>query len=170
MQGNALYYCVKYRHEPDIVRLLLDFGADVTETGERGETCLMAAARYNLLQTCRLLVERGCGVYETDDHGRYAIHACAISIYNTSSTIEYLLTEVGKTADVNLRDFHERTPLHAAVAVQNIAVTETLLGYGADVHAKSDAGKTPVQLAIRGSELWQMLIDHGATDDHMVVL
>lgn len=165
VQGNALYYCVRYRHEHEIVKLLLDHGADFTDTGERGETCLMAASRYNLLATCRLLVERGSDVYETDDQGRYAMHACAISFYDTTSVISYLLNEAGKADDVNLRDFHERTPLHAAVAVQNTPVVRTLLAHGADVSAKNDTGKTPLQLADQRTDVWSLLVEHCAKND-----
>ena len=148
-----------------MVEVLLDYGGDYTETGERGETCLHAAARYNYATTCRLLIERGSGVYETDDQGRYAIHACANSLYNTSATIDYLVNDVGKTDDVNLRDFHERTPLHSAVAVRNVAVARTLLGYGSDVNAQNDAGETPLHLATRDTEMWLLLVEHGARED-----
>ena len=162
VQGNALYYAVKYRHEKAIVLMLLEHGGNVHDAGEFGETCLHAAARYNFVNTCKMLIQYGADLYTTDDLGRYPIHSCSQSLYNTTQTLQYLLDEAGKKSDVNLKDFNDRTPLHEAAYCGNTVVVETLLKYGADVNAQSKSGFVPLHLTSRGSPVWEILVRHGA--------
>ena len=162
VQGNALYYAVKYRHEEPIVKLLLEHGADVHDAGEYGETCLHAVCRYNFTNTCKMLIQYGADVYATDDQGRYPIHSCANSVYNNERTLKFLLDEAGKRSDVTLKDFNERTPLHEAAYIRNASNVEVLIAYGADVNAQSRSGLTPLHLTSRGSPVWEILVRHGA--------
>ena len=60
-------------------------------------------------------------------NGSTLFHSCAITVFNTSRMITYLLETVGKREDVNLRDFNQRTPLHEAAYVGNIDVVQ--VGY-----------------------------------------
>ena len=69
--------------------------------------------------------------------------------------------------DVNQRD--ERygfTPLHHAVFFGHRDVVEFLIGHGADVNVKNNAGSTPLYLATGKwhKEIAALLTQHGATE------
>jgi len=66
---------------------------------------------------------------------------------------------------VNLRNAQGWTPLHVAAAGGDSAVVSVLLEYGADVHAQSNIGITPLYNAMRLSgkhAIVDMLLAHGA--------
>ena len=62
----------------DIVRLLIEQGADVAVQDEFGATPLHIAARNSALEMARLLIDRGADIEVKDEDGRtpliYAVH------------------------------------------------------------------------------------------------
>src|SRR6476659_9334928 len=58
----------------EVVRKLIDAGASVESTNEKGLTALMVAAQQGNLEMLRMLVERQARVDFTDFEGRTAIH------------------------------------------------------------------------------------------------
>jgi ankyrin repeat protein len=111
----------------EVVKVLLDAGADPRITTEQGLTPLMMAAgagtdiqrarapeeRAMAIDTAKLLVERGgVDVTAVGQYGWTALHAA--SYQGLTDVIEYL---VSKGADVNEMDSFGQTPLSIALAV-----------------------------------------------------
>ena len=159
--GNAFYFAVSY-NRLNMVELMIEKGGDVYSQGVFGETCLHCAARRNNLNMVKLLLKHGCDVTTTDDMGRHTIHAAAQSYYDSSTMISFLVSEVGKSDDVNITDFNERTPLHDATTVNNTLVMTTLLDMGADINAQTKTGYTALHMCKDRVELWDLLISRGA--------
>jgi len=116
----------------DIIKLLINYGADVNAKGENGETPLLQtinrfANLYSyewhgyeneesyLVKTIKLLTDYGADVNGADDEGRTSLMLLGLkcdeftTYYQYHCDIATLLIEKG--ADVNARDKKGRTPL-----------------------------------------------------------
>jgi hypothetical protein len=71
-----------------------------------------------------------------------------------------------RNASVNGCDLHGQTALHLAAERDKLAVVMLLLDRGADVHARSDGGRTPLHLAARSasSSTVETLLERGGAD------
>lgn len=99
-------------HEhPEIIRLLLDHGADLKVKTSEGETVLHLA--IGSAPRVKVLLERGARVLDVDardNRGRSALHHAAAA--GNHAAMEILLAN---QADVTLRDFNWASTLHFAV-------------------------------------------------------
>ena len=164
---------------PEIIKDLLEKGADIRSTDNDGQTPLHVAARAKAAAAVSVLVnEEDVDVNATDNDGQTPLHVAAE--VKDSEVVRRLLKE-GK-ADVGPKDNTGWTPLHVAAKVNTSEVVKELLDGNADVNAKSNAGETPLHFAVRfGSpEVVKLLLDgnadadakegyHGETPLHMVM-
>ena len=134
--------------DTDTLQLLLDHGADVNMTNDRGETALMAAAFNGLHKIVKLLLQAGADVNSTDESGNTAL-LVAVSDGNRKdiwkSDCESILHEeagdgalLKAEADIKIdnKDF-ENYP----------ECVEALLEAGADVNIKNKTGITALSYA-----------------------
>ena len=101
----------------------------------------------------------GADVNAKDDNGWTPLHWAALSGHKEVS--EYLIT---MGADVNAAEtVSGMTPLHFAAVGDQKEIVELLLASGADVNAKTDAGETPLDNAIKykRTETADLLRKHG---------
>lgn len=126
----------------EIVRLLLDNGADIDAVGAIGNVFLHA--RHRPLELVKLLVERGADISKPVQglSGSTRLHVAVA--HNQEDVVRFLLAN---GADANVQDCGSLTPLHAASSSKNTTIIELLLGHGADADLKDDQGKTTLQRA-----------------------
>jgi ankyrin repeat protein len=140
-RGASMLWQAARCSKTDLVRFLLDSGADVNSHGAGdGGTPLMSAANSGSFENARLLLNKGADANARDNSGRAALSYAAI-LENTG--LISLLAEHG--ADVNARDNEGRTALmHAA----DLCVTwdiRALLDEGADPTLKDKRGRTALE-------------------------
>ncbi|CAF3710221.1 unnamed protein product [Rotaria socialis] len=74
---NSLLHWFCYINENDehipLLNKLIDKGCDINAQNDDGETPLMLAARCDMTNTCRILLENGAIVNKCDNHGNQAI-------------------------------------------------------------------------------------------------
>lgn len=130
----------------ELVRALLDAGADVNAVDGAGYTPLMRAVMLNegepqatevCLAVQRLLLERGARV-PADAAAAHWVHS-PVSHYAA-------LLEGG--ARVDMLDERGRTPLHGAASSGRLAHAELLLARGVDVNAIDGLGRTALGTAL----------------------
>ncbi|XP_057318322.1 putative ankyrin repeat protein RF_0381 [Microplitis mediator] len=93
--------------------------------------------------------------------GATCLHIAAMN--NDKKLVDYLLQ---KQADVNLKSEFWGTALHIAVMEENLAITESLINYGAGVNTQllNATYYTPLQLAVEqnNKDIAEFLIKNGA--------
>jgi ankyrin repeat protein len=133
----------------EMVRLLLDQGAEVDAKDGFGKTPLLHAAacgHANRLPLVSLLLERGADVNTKDVGGRTALHIVMMwsnwELWSdTRAPLVSLLLRQG--ADVNARDNRMQTPLHLAAETGRETIYKLLKARGADEYARDSWGRCP---------------------------
>jgi ankyrin repeat protein len=144
----------------DTIRLILDAGADVNAADFAGFTPLLNAAANRNLDAIRLLLAKGAdakvrsgdGAFQKVKAGTIALGlwtplTAAVSL----ASPELVKTLLDAGVGINVADVRGMTPLMLAVATdrQNIDVIRLLIARGADVNAKSLAGETALDWALK---------------------
>lgn len=106
-ESTLHFWAVENR--PDLVRWLLERGADPNRTSETG-SALAAAASLGHVEVCRLLVAAGTDLAFQDGGGETALHKAAQT--GQAAVIEVLL-DAG--AEANARDVCGETPWDQAL-------------------------------------------------------
>jgi len=147
--GQTALYMASSRAYTDVVRALIDRGADLNAICQSDDglddvkwTPLHVAIYRGTPSIARTLLEHGANPNALDNDGATALH---LASQRRGITEVELLLEYGANVDVRERD--RWTPLNEAAYYLNLEVVEVLLNRGADLHAQTNEGETPIQLA-----------------------
>ena len=130
----------------EIVRLLLDHGADPQETGTAGETALHLALSANHISTAKILLEGGADPHFFDDP---VIAGSAFSYaaeYASQDTMRFLLNYIDRV-DIDRRGGHCGTALQLASSKGRKEIVSLLIDHGADVNANHSQYGTAIHQA-----------------------
>jgi ankyrin repeat protein len=147
--------------DAQVIRKLLDDGADVNARDADGNTPLILAAFYASPECVALLIEKGADVNAANKAGATALTRAATSYEKTR-----LLVVAG--ANVRVRTALGNTPLIlAARCPGNSRTVKLLLEHGADATERDDAGVSPIISGAAGGDLEtvRLLLDAGAKAD-----
>ncbi|MBQ7543953.1 MAG: ankyrin repeat domain-containing protein [Synergistaceae bacterium] len=159
----------------ELVRLLLESGADPEVKNHMGRTALFVAAQ-GVLMCVEPLLEYGADPNITDKVGNEAFAKIFESTLE-DITFDMVRLMLKHGADVDARNSAEQTPLMLCIKGNEIfpelrrEMAKLLLEHGADVHARDDCGCSPMFYAVnngRDEELIDILLDAGAdmTEGH----
>lgn len=156
--GVTPVHCAAATGHPEMLKLLIDKGADVNAQNKEERTALVWAVREHRDDIVQILLERGVDV--NMGAGENNTLSCVSSGGNPA--LMELLLEHG--ADVNFRYGDGETPLMAASLHTNAENIKCLLKRGADINAKDDFGRTALMHAsLHGSvENVKALLDWGS--------
>ncbi|EWY79384.1 hypothetical protein FOYG_17462 [Fusarium oxysporum NRRL 32931] len=145
--------------DSDVLRFLLDRGADANRIGGNFGTALAAAAYLGPDKNFELLLERGSNVNVAIGKYGSPLQAAAYA-----GNHEYVKSLLSRGADISVGGGDLGLPLHAAVYSGSTNVVKELLDAGSDVNAEAGQGGTALQVACaEGSmDLVVLLIDRGA--------
>lgn len=160
-----------YRRDTEILRLLVEAGADINATDSQGDTPLMAAAQArddsfsgtaSLLPYFRFLLDHGADIRRKNSRGETAL---SLAMKPGRSEAVRLLLDRG--ADPNEPGPLGYTPLIYAAFANDTARVRELLKAGADVNAPDRFGAPPLFWAAdSGSvETLRALLEAGAKID-----
>ena len=140
--------------QSEIVKLLLESGADANAAQESGGTPLLYAAEAGHQEIVKLLLDAGANVNATYTLTKATpLHKAALAGHN--EVVRLLLAggadvrAICKTSD----SYDGCTPLHVAAELGNDEMVKQLLTAGADPNAKRKDGATPVQVACNNAHM-----------------
>ncbi|BCS21467.1 uncharacterized protein APUU_21899S [Aspergillus puulaauensis] len=126
----------------EIVRLLLDRGADIGVTDVYGQTPLHHAACQGHEAVVALLLQRGANPNSEDRQGRSSI------IMAASNGWKSVLARLGGAGASPISTNKACSPaLHHAASNGHVTVLEQLLAQGYDIDLKNRRGETPLMMA-----------------------
>ncbi|KAK3176250.1 hypothetical protein OEA41_007573 [Lepraria neglecta] len=152
-----------HRRSDDMVKYLLESGADAKVWNKRNSSPLQEAARRGLRNAARMLLDYGADAYPTEGKGYPPIVEGAKS--GSESVVKLLLG--AKATDITARDRQREQALINASIRGNRDVIVLLLEEGVDIDTEGDYGKTPLIFAIDEKQIptARLLIRCGARED-----
>ena len=161
---NALLKAIQYE-QSDIVKLLLDYGADPNSSDKFGVTALMYACQKGQENNVELLIESGAEV-----NAQSLIKKSALLYaleYNYPEIATYLF-ENG--ADINQADIYNQSALLFAANYGYTALVEDLVEMGADINLKTKDDLTAAVIAQQHEydDIVQFLLESGADSTGLV--
>jgi hypothetical protein len=159
----------------EIVRKLINAGAQVNAQDGMGKTVLMHAAQCNHVQTVEVLLNANADVNACDKEGKTPL------MVTSSKEIAKALLDRG--ADVNAKDNQDQTALFYAITIKSKELVELFLAAGANPNTRSRSGDTPLNLAQRSAynyhtcqyeevmlEIQELLEKHNKLPDQCIVM
>jgi len=141
--GETLLYVTAEKGEIDMARVLIAKGADARARTPNGETVLHAAAMIESTVLTTELIQAGAEVNAANQDGETALQWAALT--GTFLAVK-ALADAG--ADLNIQDARQgNTPLHAAVAHDDIVLIHYLLSRNVRTDIRNNQGLTALELA-----------------------
>jgi ankyrin repeat protein len=141
--GETLLYVAAEKGEIDMAKLLISKGADAKARTPSGESVLHAAAMIESTMLMSALIEAGAEVNAANQDGETPLQWAALT--GTFLAVK-ALADAG--ADLNIQDTRlGNTPLHAAVAHDDIVLIHYLLSKNVRTDIRNNAGMTAFELA-----------------------
>jgi ankyrin repeat protein len=134
---------------PDLVRILLDTGADIDASGFDGETLLMAAARGGMPEMVGCLIEHEADVDAASDLGTTALHFAINARVRDEVSLPCIEELIESGADVNERNRAGETPLMLAADSGSERAIDLLIRAGAEVDALDNEGNTALLRSVK---------------------
>ncbi|RFU27471.1 hypothetical protein B7463_g8880, partial [Scytalidium lignicola] len=143
----------------EVVRMLLDNGANINVRDEHGQTPLHRAAYQGHTAIVELLLSKGADINEADQQGRTALRWVANYGYEKLLGLLSL-----KGAQMDIKDEMGQTAMHRAAHNGNIAIARMLIEKGLNVNAVDSEGETPLFSAVRSGKpaMVRFLLANGA--------
>jgi ankyrin repeat protein len=134
----------------EMVRLLLDHGANANARTGQGTTPLIAATHIRDIDSIQLLLERGADVNAYEEGGYTALMAASsfdlVEYFEGYARILTTLLEAG--ANVNFASSDGWTALMCAALYAGPRTVKILLEKGSDVWARNKLGETGYDIAL----------------------
>ncbi|KYQ92184.1 ankyrin repeat-containing protein [Tieghemostelium lacteum] len=168
IHGVSPIHVAVLKNNMDLLKMLLESGADVNAYKKDGSTSLHIAAISGNAEAARVLLKNGANIMTANRFGSTPIHEACIKCQ--PEVVEVLLQH--EKALVNLKDKDGSSPLHLACNLSqsnvqgNISVVKVLLSHGANINEQDNGCATPLHILAcigdKAIEVTKLLLHNGA--------
>jgi len=134
---------------PDLMRLLIELGADVNIATDAGETPLMQACRHNTIEAATLLCDNGANLDAVD----LLAGSTALMYATIKNNKECVKLLCDRGADKDLQTMSGSTAINLTIWNGSIDCLRILAEADADLNIQNDSGATPLMNAAAGNLL-----------------
>ena len=145
---TPLHWAVLYG-KAELVRELLDAGADVNNSDYDTFTALFMASEMGSLAIVKMLITANANVNEKARH--HLGSPLYIAAKKGHTEVADALIEAG--AVVNIKESKTEIPLHAAIESGSLAIVKALIKAGAGLDVRGNLGFTPLCKAVQAGQV-----------------
>ena len=176
---SLLLWVMKMKGGDQLAKLIIEKGADINTTDEKGNTALHLATQNNDLELTKFLIQKGADVNAKDSSKNPPLHYAAMK---DNIAFMQLLIENGADVNISLEELRHiqyidgPTRFRVAIKTQSLLLwvmkmkggdqlAKLIIEKGADVKTTKDKdGETPLHCAVafNSSELVELLLKKGA--------
>ncbi|KAM0431394.1 hypothetical protein ACHAPT_005371 [Fusarium lateritium] len=131
----------------EIVKLLIDSGADVEASGDGQDTALHRAVAKGQMESVKVLLSLRADKGARGTQGKSMLHVAA-----ENGRLEMAQLFVDINADLEATDHEGNTPLHLASSSGKMDLVKFLLDKNANIEAENKSRDTPLRLAAMSEE------------------
>ena len=148
--GQVIHYA-SAQGQLDVVKLLIEEGADVTSLTSAGCTPLHYAAAAAVAHpkqqaaVARTLIAEGVDIDARTEDGLTALYTAATIL---AADVIQVLLEAGADTSLSATNADGGGPIHLVVDEKDASLTKLLLDAGADPNAVDDFGTVPLHIAV----------------------
>lgn len=159
----AIFFAANSKHRNEILKILLENGADPNDRNSDSMTPLMLTSMTNNLDGCKILIEHGADVNVQREKKLGGEAPLFYAVQSGYFDIVKLLCDNG--ANVKLKKSDGTSPIHSTVHNMNPEIIKYLKEKGADINEKDKEGTTALMRAAYYNKIGhvKMLIELGAT-------
>ena len=157
--GSPLAYAVMYAQEVEVIKLLLEAGADINKKANNGwDIFMLGVARSQKPEVISYILTRFPKDKET-------LSKLLLIAAMNNKNIDIIKLLLDKGAEVNYKNEKGITSIRAALGQQSPEIIQLLLDHGANVNARDINGATPLMDAAATCEnpkIFEILLNAGA--------
>ena len=140
----------------DVVKLLLEAGADPNREDTDGITSLYWPFTYGNTVMVKLLLNKGA---DPNKYGKFSHRETLLQLAASNGNIVMVKLLINAGANPNKCGWHGQTPLLVAASNGNTETVKTLLDAGADTNAVDTKGNTPLHNAVYRCWIYIDMVD-----------
>lgn len=135
-------WMISNQNQLDLMRELIELGADVNARDEAWITALMVASNSNALENVKLLVNSGADINQLDAYGNNCLNYATYT-----GSVEICAFLIANKADINNQNLEGESPLFDAMIKNRFDVIELLIESGANAELRDHENKTVLEAA-----------------------